>query len=1118
MKKNYVLRSLLAIILLFIGINTSWAEEVTYTVASTTSVNVSGTAPEGSLATFKNTYTTTKEQLTANNSMTLTLSGYAGCKITGITLSMKSNSKKGSGSFTAVAGETTISNIATSAFNSSSWNGSYTTSYVDVSPTVTEYEIASGENLVLTIAATVNSLYCQSFTITYETVGGGEEDTTPVLEADVDALSFKAAPGATTDAQTVELTVKNLDAVSYTCDNAAFAVTDNGDNTYDVTFTAPAEVGTTTGTLTFTAGELTATVALTGVASNSVTDVLNREFTTVTSGSTTYTDWTGTGASGAVYEGKSAGGNDAIQLRSSGSNSGIVTTTSGGKVLSVTVTWHANTSAGRTLNVYGKNTAYTAATDLFSTTTQGTLLGTIVKGTSTTLTIDGDYEYIGLCSKSGAMYLSEIQIEWAAASSEPADPTEVTDPTFDPAAGEVKSGTVVTISTNSGSTLTYTVNGGETITTETNTAEVTITEETTIEAFAVAADGETMSEVVSATYTIKQTPTYENIAAFIAAAPAEEAVLSGTVTVTYQNGSNLFVTDATGSLLVYGVSGTYTNGQTLTGITGTYTLYNGLPEMTNVTLPEAVAGDAVEPTVMTVDEVKNLEAKDYSRYIKLEGVEVTESTIGDITLYNKFGIELTTGTNCTVVGIVSYYNALQIYPIEITAIEDVTKLDAPTFNPAPGAVAMGTEVTISTIEGATLVYTINSGAILESADNTAVVTINEDTEIEVYAKMDGYTDSDVVTVNYTVVVPAAAGEYELVTDASKLAVGDKIVIVAAEYDYAISTTQNTNNRVQAAVTKATNNTVTFGDDVQVIYLQAGSAEGTFGFYVPGTIDGEETVAGYLYAASTSGNQLKTRDALEDDGKADWTITIAEGVTSIVAQGADEGLRDDLKYNTSSDLFSCYATGSTQKDVVVYRMVRYEENIVSNNCYAVAVGTVWDEPEGCWYAAKFVNKNSDAYTWSAVANTDDDFNGYIFYLDAGNTPVMRAKAEDAGYTYTHVEFVQLPSTVAVPENIQEIDLTGVDYKTTGEVYYDATGSTTYDLATGEWKDLGTGIEAVEAAGGIVYAGNVVYTEGTIVVYNLSGAVVARGENVLDLNGFANGVYVVRSGNSVLKVVR
>lgn len=146
-------------------------------------------------------------------------------------------------------------------------------------------------------------------------------------------------------------------------------------------------------------------------ATTTVTDELNRATTGVTN--TSYASWSGkTVTSSAVYAGQSAGGNGSIQLRSDKNNSGIVTTTSGGKAKKITVVWNSNTASGRTLNVYGKNTAYTQATDLYNSTNRGTLLGTIVKGTSEELTISGDYTYIGLRSASKAMYLTSISIEW----------------------------------------------------------------------------------------------------------------------------------------------------------------------------------------------------------------------------------------------------------------------------------------------------------------------------------------------------------------------------------------------------------------------------------------------------------------------------------------------------------------------------------------------------------------------------------------------------------------------------------------------------------------------------------------------------------------------------------
>lgn len=144
----------------------------------------------------------------------------------------------------------------------------------------------------------------------------------------------------------------------------------------------------------------------------SATDTLTREDTGRTD--TNYGEWTTIGDSGVTYAGQSAGGNDSIQLRSKNSNSGIIVTSNPDdiKVTSVSVDWNSNTPNAKILNIYGKNTAYSSPTDLFGNGTRGDLLGEITCGTSTNLTITGDYEYIGVCSDDGAIYLNSIEFEW----------------------------------------------------------------------------------------------------------------------------------------------------------------------------------------------------------------------------------------------------------------------------------------------------------------------------------------------------------------------------------------------------------------------------------------------------------------------------------------------------------------------------------------------------------------------------------------------------------------------------------------------------------------------------------------------------------------------------------
>ena len=150
--------------------------------------------------------------------------------------------------------------------------------------------------------------------------------------------------------------------------------------------------------------------------------------------------------------------------------------------------------------------------------------------------------------------------------------------------------------------------------------------------------------------------------------------------------------------------------------------------------------------------------------------------------------------------------------------------------------------------------------------------------------------------------------WTLVTDASTLSVGDKVVIAAAEYNFALSTDQRSNNRNQASITK-NSNTITITDDVQVMTLEAGTIASTYAF---------NTGSGYLYAASSTKNYLKTESSLT--ANSSWVISIGDnGVATIKAQGTNT--RNWLRYNSTNGdpgpIFSCYSSG--QSDVSVYRL-------------------------------------------------------------------------------------------------------------------------------------------------------------------------------------------------------
>ncbi|MBQ8271196.1 MAG: chitobiase/beta-hexosaminidase C-terminal domain-containing protein [Bacteroidaceae bacterium] len=216
-------------------------------------------------------------------------------------------------------------------------------------------------------------------------------------------------------------------------------------------------------------------------------------------------------------------------------------------------------------------------------------------------------------------------------------------------------------------------------------------------------------------------------------------------------------------------------------------------------------------------------------------------------------------------------------------------------------------VTVTFAEGTTAYYTLNGKTpTANSTEYTAPLTIKADATLQVIAiDAEGYP-SRVAEQEFkqNSSSAGAAGTATLIGDAANLAVGDQVIIVATGYDYALSTTQNTNNRAAVAIVKDGND-VSLTDEVQILTIENGAADGQFAF---------QTGSGYLYAASTSSNHLKTTTTLSN--KASFTIGIEDNVATIKA---DQSARNWLRYNPNSGnpIFSCYTSG--QQDVSLYKV-------------------------------------------------------------------------------------------------------------------------------------------------------------------------------------------------------
>ena len=206
-----------------------------------------------------------------------------------------------------------------------------------------------------------------------------------------------------------------------------------------------------------------------------------------------------------------------------------------------------------------------------------------------------------------------------------------------------------------------------------------------------------------------------------------------------------------------------------------------------------------------------------------------------------------------------------------------------------------------------------SFALAKHLDNTKVEQPNDRPTDSSQETPDENGSSDGGGGNTNVEIkPQMVKVWQLCTENTQFSVGDQIVIVAQAEEYALGTMQNTSNRSAVEISKNAD-MVSANADVQVITLEQGLVENTFAFNV-GT--------GYLYAASSSSNVLKTHASIDENSS--WKIEIdANNVASVVAQGASS--KNVLMFNTASKLFSCY--GSTQAPITIYKQVEVDKSTI-----------------------------------------------------------------------------------------------------------------------------------------------------------------------------------------------
>lgn len=326
-------------------------------------------------------------------------------------------------------------------------------------------------------------------------------------------------------------------------------------------------------------------------------------------------------------------------------------------------------------------------------------------------------------------------------------------------------------------------------------------------------------------------------------------------------------------------------------------------------------------------------------YGEAKVLEITSDKVGAQIEYTVFGggnISITK-TEASPVSVTLDQNGE--YTVEAFALEmdDYAKSDAaglnfkielaagvPTFSVEEGTYTEAQAITLTPGEvGAQVFYTINGGT--EQQYIEPIKLEEEGTyKIAAYtAATETLAKSATVTKTYVINLPL--GEpYILCEDAAWLTEGAKVIFannnVNGECD-AMSKLQKASNRGVAKVTIGStldNGKETIGivsKDADVAVFIVGKSNGHITFYSGDSKDEKNNeVAGYLYAAGSKNNSLKTQKIV--DPNAEWTVSVsANGAATIKAQGTNS--RNLMRYNPNNGnpMFSCY--GSGQEPVYIY---------------------------------------------------------------------------------------------------------------------------------------------------------------------------------------------------------
>ena len=178
--------------------------------------------------------------------------------------------------------------------------------------------------------------------------------------------------------------------------------------------------------------------------------------------------------------------------------------------------------------------------------------------------------------------------------------------------------------------------------------------------------------------------------------------------------------------------------------------------------------------------------------------------------------------------------------------------------------------------------------------------------------------------------------YTLIENVSQIVPGAHYII-AGGYTGTVKVmaSQNTNNRSSEELTVTSKQIINPAASIYRFVLSGYEENWTF-------YDGNVSSTGYLYAASSSANNLKTEKPLDANGNGKWSITIGDnGACLIEAQG--NNTRNKMRLNGS--IFACYGESNYNNYGPIYLFILDDDTDIhpySPSTYGSGTTTINDD--------------------------------------------------------------------------------------------------------------------------------------------------------------------------------